>query len=292
MRQIDDLRKRADIGGDWLRVGLVSTTVLAPLLARWNELRSAKQLAEVRDNATGQLENARSLIGKARVAPLLKQMLPTPTDLEQRARQRQDGINPRPWLIGVGLGLVAAGGVAYIVARRRLLARTDDLLELARLGNEPHYTPTDQAATTTASGSQDTERASEETRAPAGGAPNATAATRDRDDRVQAPRSSATSAATARTSAPGAPAERTAPAFDEAEAADAAEHPSKAAFVGNIHTMIYHDADEEDHLPAEENRVYFGSEAEAEASGYRRDKREVAPESTPDVAEATEGPLA
>lgn len=43
---------------------------------------------------------------------------------------------------------------------------------------------------------------------------------------------------------------------------------SEAPFVGNAHTMVYHPADSA-HLPAEENRVYFRSQQEAEKAGYR-----------------------
>jgi hypothetical protein len=43
---------------------------------------------------------------------------------------------------------------------------------------------------------------------------------------------------------------------------------AKAAFVGNVHTMVYHPSDSE-HLPAEENRIYFASEDEAIEAGYR-----------------------
>jgi hypothetical protein len=41
-----------------------------------------------------------------------------------------------------------------------------------------------------------------------------------------------------------------------------------APFVGNAHTLVYHPADS-DHLPAEENRIYFQSEQEAKDAGYR-----------------------
>jgi hypothetical protein len=44
---------------------------------------------------------------------------------------------------------------------------------------------------------------------------------------------------------------------------------SQAAYVGNIHTMIFHEADDVNHLPNEENRIYFASEAEARRAGYR-----------------------
>ena len=41
-----------------------------------------------------------------------------------------------------------------------------------------------------------------------------------------------------------------------------------AAIVGNIRTMIYHLADDEN-LPAPDNRIYFSSEEEARLAGYR-----------------------
>ncbi len=40
--------------------------------------------------------------------------------------------------------------------------------------------------------------------------------------------------------------------------------------VGNIRTMVYHDADDDQELPAEENRIYFASETEAQEAGYHR----------------------
>jgi hypothetical protein len=43
----------------------------------------------------------------------------------------------------------------------------------------------------------------------------------------------------------------------------------QASYVGNVRTMVYHPADS-DHLPAEENRIYFRSVEEAEEAGYHR----------------------
>jgi hypothetical protein len=40
--------------------------------------------------------------------------------------------------------------------------------------------------------------------------------------------------------------------------------------VGNIRTMVYHDAGDDQELPAEENRIYFASETEAQEAGYHR----------------------
>jgi hypothetical protein len=40
--------------------------------------------------------------------------------------------------------------------------------------------------------------------------------------------------------------------------------------VGNIRTMVYHDVNDDQELPAEEHRIYFASETEALEAGYHR----------------------
>lgn len=45
---------------------------------------------------------------------------------------------------------------------------------------------------------------------------------------------------------------------------------TSVAVVGNLRTMVYHQPDS-DHLPAEDNRVYFTSEQDAIDAGYRAD---------------------
>jgi hypothetical protein len=62
----------------------------------------------------------------------------------------------------------------------------------------------------------------------------------------------------------------------QAGGADFIDSPDVAAnpaFIGNIHTMIYHPADA-DSLPAIENQIFFATEEQAIAAGYRRTKRE------------------
>ncbi|HKD75809.1 MAG TPA: hypothetical protein VKB76_09950, partial [Ktedonobacterales bacterium] len=44
---------------------------------------------------------------------------------------------------------------------------------------------------------------------------------------------------------------------------------TQAQFVGNVRTMVYHPLESE-HLPSEENRIYFRSEEDAEMSGYHK----------------------
>ena len=50
--------------------------------------------------------------------------------------------------------------------------------------------------------------------------------------------------------------------------------------IGNIRTMVYHDVNNDQELPSEENRIYFASEAEAISAGYRADSAELASRST------------
>jgi hypothetical protein len=42
-----------------------------------------------------------------------------------------------------------------------------------------------------------------------------------------------------------------------------------APLAGNVETLVYYDATDLDHLPSEENRIYFASETEAREAGYR-----------------------
>ncbi|GEM_PF-6969015 len=54
-----------------------------------------------------------------------------------------------------------------------------------------------------------------------------------------------------------------------ASAEEATETQTSGAFVGNVHTLVYHSATSE-HLPIEEHRRYFASEEDALAAGYHR----------------------
>ncbi|MGH2486182.1 MAG: hypothetical protein ACRDHE_09240, partial [Ktedonobacterales bacterium] len=66
-------------------------------------------------------------------------------------------------------------------------------------------------------------------------------------------------------------------ASDEQQVAPVSdENVEQARFIGNIRTMVYHDVDA-DGLPAEENRIFFPSEADALEAGYHRDRDEVSP---------------
>jgi methylphosphotriester-DNA--protein-cysteine methyltransferase len=60
---------------------------------------------------------------------------------------------------------------------------------------------------------------------------------------------------------------------EAAETATASDSEHEAIFVGNIKTLVYHEAASA-HLPSEDNRQYFHSEAEAQQAGFRRAENE------------------
>jgi hypothetical protein len=289
MRQLEALRHRASGNERWFRLGLMSTTVIAPLIARWNDLRATKRnlclseesesrFEDLREQAQTQIEHLRSLASRrkkdAAIEPLetIAAILPAEPSDGARPRMRSDNVRVGLWLAGVGLGLVAAGAGAYFIARRRLAVGAEEpLLEL----------PLDQAprGPGAAGGTGGATREQ-----PARSRSGATV-TMDGQDRRTAPRipDADHDFSPADVVEPGMP--------TPGVPAGAPTIPSGAAFVGNIHTMVYHAASDTAHLPAEENRVYFASVEEAEEAGYRRDRRPKPPTSEAEIS-ATEGPTA
>lgn len=260
MRPITDLRRRGGARGEWLRLGLLSASVVAPLVARWNDLRAAERAATMRD----EIEARVKALGE--LAPWTKQDSRQHAASSVRkarrtlAANRDNGVT-RLWLIGAGVGLAAAGVAAYLLARRRLGATAEEpYLDLPADGGNgarsnglaaakarPAMAPTTAAATASVGETlQQAEHADEEHQQPG------------EEPIIVEPTPWDGGGATVTPS--GAPA--------------GVVDPSEAPFVGNIHTMIYHEANAEN-LPEEENRIYFASEEEARDAGYRRDKDEV-----------------
>ena len=150
-------------------------------------------------------------------------------------------ISSKLWLAGVALGLVAAGTVAYVIVRRRMSEVLEEpMVDLATVQMNGH-----------APALREVPRMAEQPASVPGAGGQATSAAM----------TSGTTTATG----------------EEAEAAqETIEHPQ---YIGNIHTMVYHDAGEAD-LPTAENQIFFGSEEEAERAGYHRDRREIPPPET------------
>jgi hypothetical protein len=244
MRQVDALRGRLGAGGQWLRLGLASATIMAPLLSRWSDLRAAERARVLADEAEARLHDMR---GHLNLASLGAKRDPLELVREARAQlgAERSKASTRLWLVGVGVGLVAASAGAYVLVRRRMAQVLEEpLMELPAV-------------------SVNGNRASTQTRPPA------TAA-------EMAPENPPT-AATPAPSMAAAQANGAAAPTEQAQSSPAsAEEANAAPFIGNIRTMVYHEAADDD-LPAEENRIYFVSEDEARQAGYRRHRDEVAP---------------
>jgi hypothetical protein len=262
---MSDTPERAAQGGKerWLQLGMLSATVVAPLIARWRGLRAddrAQALREraeaLREQATMRFANAaragrsfqhsfqhslqqslqrasdRKTIGQT--APdvseplaaltLLAALPPTPETAEQAERRRVRRASL--WLAGVSAGLIAASAVTYIIIRNRALARAEreTLAELA-LERLPSQPPT----TPETSEHPISERPVTE------GPPSEE------------------------------PGYALPPIFSDADA-------EGANWVGDIFTRAYMPVDALDvtALPTHDRRIYFASEEQAIAAGYHR----------------------
>lgn len=236
MQQVREWRNRpARLNGSlndsrqWFQMGMISATVLTPLLSRWRALRAAERARELWEmSQAGTRWPWAHPVAEEHPPPLAR-------------RQVRTGL----WLAGVSVGLVAAGTTAYLVARRRLRAE-EEPLELPLISRAG------------ANGSHDA--------ASAASGPRPTTA-RTPAPAVSAGERSATQTPTP--AASGASAEDVSAETDQPSGARPAPEPPPAPlFVGNTRTLTYTPADGDD-PPPEDVRIYFASEEQAIQAGYR-----------------------
>ncbi len=254
MQQISTLRNRLNPKGQWVQLGVLSATVVTPLLSRWNELRAAERARALREEAEDRLRGARALLPQSRreARQRMNTIVQQATE-KVSSPSRSHRLSSTLWLSGAAVGLAVAGVTAYIVVRRQLdLNVSEPLVILPMPSRNGHDTQQGSQANHNASPQASTAPAADQAVATLAGA--ADEATNDES-------------ATALEDVP-------------IGIEDAAE----AKFIGNVRTLVFHEADAED-LPAENNRVYFASEEEARLAGYRRDRDEVASESEAEVGE-------
>src|ERR1700694_157929 len=119
MQQISTLRNRWNPRGQWVQLGVLSATVVTPLLSRWNELRAAERARALREEAEDRLKGARALLPQSRreaqqrmdaIVRQATEKVPSPT----RSRRLSSTL----WLTGAAVGLAVAGVTAYVVVRR------------------------------------------------------------------------------------------------------------------------------------------------------------------------------
>jgi hypothetical protein len=226
----------------WMRVGMMTATLARPALDQFWRTRQAKQAEEKHPSTVNLLARVEEQLPltQQQLEKLAKTLSDRVVELSGQAQKTagkvRDTVNPRAWWItGISLGFVAAGATAFVVTRRRMrksINQPEDLVAIPNVATNGHHAPSNRLRQAM-------------TRITQRGAPGATAET-----------------------APGMRPAAAAIAENDAVGAARTEVASAANFVGNIHSLIYHPADS-DHLPAEEHRVYFNTEAEARAAGYR-----------------------
>ena len=263
----------------WFQLGLVSAGAAAPLIARWRNLRAEEQAQALREQAVARWNETIARIAASgrpeAVQDALRQMAPQAQEaIRQALPQAQEsfrqvsaatrdalhrlpGANQAPttadtalvpattpehrrvsatlWLVGVGVGVVAAGAVAYVILRNRMSAAADDdaLVEV----------------------------------------PLTVVTSRDDLDMTSV---SAASASAVAAEGPAIIHESPEEEPGIAEPTDFSEADAEgAAFVGNIHSRVYHPADST-RLPAPHHRIYFATEEEAIEMGYRPSSTELA----------------
>ena len=248
----------------WLQLGMLSASVVAPLIARWNELRGAERTSELLGEIEARLKTVGTLAPDA-YRDLRQQLAEVARQTGGRIMSASGRGAAAPssgrlsrgswlWLAGAGLGLAAAGAGTYLLVRRRLSAAAEEpLLDLPVLS-------TNGASANNGSGAY----SATPTR-PLSEQPGADLL----QDEMLEHEAAGEPVIVAPTPWDGGGATVT-PTGAPAGVVD----PNEAPFIGDIKTMIYHESNAEN-LPAEQNRVYFASEEEAHEAGYQRDRDEV-----------------
>lgn len=257
MRPVE-MWRRLDDRKQWLQLGMLSASVVAPLIARWNELRGAERASEMLDEIEARFKTLSALAPgtyrelRQQVAEVARQ---TGGRIMSAGGARASGGRLSRgswlWLAGAGVGLAAAGAGTYLLVRRRLgVAAEEPLLDL------PLPSPNGGSAN--------------------GGGPRMATPIPTRplaeplgEDVLQQEAAAGEPVVVEPTPWDGGGASVT-----PTGAPAGVVVPDEAPFIGDIKTMIYHEANAEN-LPAEQNRVYFASEEEAREAGYQRDRDEV-----------------
>ncbi|HEX8732870.1 MAG TPA: hypothetical protein VF725_12515 [Ktedonobacterales bacterium] len=165
--------------GRWVQMGLLTAGAAAPLIARWRALRAAERAEALREQASGRWNDAIAWAAQSlppdgiqdAIQGALQERLPQAQEsLRQVSAAARDALRRLPlgsaaeppapvavptpptvssrranaalWALGVGVGVVAAGAIAYIVLRNRMNTAHDDDDTLVEI---PLTTPTTSA---------------------------------------------------------------------------------------------------------------------------------------------------
>ena len=266
-QRIEARRNRNDGNGRWFRVGVLSATALAPLIARWSDLRASNRAQAWREMATARLSDARDMRDQAatRLAPVRAVANARLSDARDLASAQFDNAlgriaqAPMPDMLRnvPPFSLALKRAEALRQQRQRQRRRTTMLwlagvgVGLVAAGATAYFVARRRMASAIEDEDEPmvelpVERNLAEAVVGRGSAMGNAYAATDGQAEISVPLG----------------------AFNPASGTGTA-NPSQARYIGNIHTMVFHDADDAGHLPAEENRIYFSSEDEARQAGFR-----------------------
>jgi hypothetical protein len=247
MNQLQDLQSKLGERAEWFRVGVMSATVLTPLVTRWQALRAEDRARAARETR------------QAGVA--------WPWTRARSGPEVSPGVQPMDrhlglWLVGVGAGLVAAGTVAYVVARRRMRSAEEQPVDLPLTSPNGHSRQEERSGRAR---SRRVTHSAPESTAPSGAERPGSAvmpAAAESADRA----SPAAGGPVAGIAASETLTTEAMPSAAGADLALGAEEPG--LILGDVRTLLYYEADATNAPPIEQ-RIYFASAEAAEAAGYR-----------------------
>jgi hypothetical protein len=129
MQQVKNTDDGRNFQAQWLQLGLLAASILAPLMQRWNELRAMERTRALREDIEDRLQilRASSPWNRRSTQEQVEEVI---QDIDATLPKRRSA--PRSstivWVAGVGIGVIAAGIGTYVLVKRRMASDREEPL--------------------------------------------------------------------------------------------------------------------------------------------------------------------